>query len=52
MFKSMRDLTKQSREIQKTFDPGAQMAAATTQMAAAQELMAHQTRTASIVVSG
>jgi hypothetical protein len=52
MFRSMRQLQKQANEIQKDWDPGAQMAAGMDQMRAAQEMMAQQTQAANIAMSG
>jgi hypothetical protein len=52
MFRSMRQLQKQANEIQKDWDPGAQMAAGMEQMRAAQEHMAQQTQAANIAMTG
>lgn len=52
MFKSMRQLQKQAKEIDKTFDPGKQMTDATAKMAAAQQMMAEQTKAANISATG
>jgi len=52
MFRSVRQLQKQANEIQKDWDPGAQMAAGMDQMRAAQEMMAQQTQAANIAMSG
>ena len=52
MFRSMRQLQKQANEIDKTWDPGAQMAAGMEQMRAAQEQMAQQTQAANIAMTG
>lgn len=52
MFRSMRQLQKQANEIDKTWDPGAQMAAGMEQMRAAQEHMAQQTQAANIAMTG
>lgn len=52
MFRSMRQLQKQANEIDKTWDPGAQMAAGMEQMRAAQEHMAQQTQAANIATTG
>ncbi|MBI5311413.1 MAG: hypothetical protein HZB14_10380 [Actinobacteria bacterium] len=52
MFKSMRDLQKQANEINKDWDPGAQMAAGMEQMKAANEMMAQQTQAANLAMSG
>jgi hypothetical protein len=52
MFKSMRDLQKQSKEINKNWDVGAQLDDAQTRMAAANEMMAQQTAAANIAATG
>ena len=52
MFKSMRDLQKQSKEIQKNWDVGAQLDDAQARMAAANEMMAQQTAAANIAATG
>lgn len=52
MFKSMRDLQKQANEINKDWDPGAQMAAGMEQMKAANEMMAQQTQAANLAMTG
>lgn len=52
MFKSMRDLQKQANEINKDWDPGAQMAQGMEQMKAANEMMAQQTQAANLAMSG
>lgn len=52
MFKGMRDLHKQANEINKDWDPGAQMAAGMEQMKAANEMMAQQTQAANLAMSG
>lgn len=52
MFKSMRDLQKQSNEINKDFDPGQQMKDGMAQMQAANEMMAQQTQAANLALSG
>lgn len=52
LFKSMRDLQKQANEINKNWDPAAQMAAAQTSMQNAQAMMAQQTAAANLAVSG
>ena len=52
MFRSMRDLSKQANEIQKDWDPGAQMAQGMESMRAAQEMMAQQTQAANIAMTG
>lgn len=50
--KGMRDLQKQANEINKDFDPGAQMAAGMEQMKAANEMMAQQTQAANLAMTG
>lgn len=52
MFKSMRDLQKQSNEISKDWDPGQQMKDGMAQMAAANDMMAQQTQAANLALSG
>jgi hypothetical protein len=52
MFKSMRDLQKQSNEINKDWDPGQQMKDGMAQMEAANEMMAQQTAAANIAMNG
>lgn len=52
MFRSMRQLNKQAKEIQKDWDPGAQMAAGMESMRQAQEMMAQQTQAANIATTG
>jgi len=52
LFKNMRDLTKQARELQDNMDVGAQLENAQTQMAAANEMMAQQTAAANAAVTG
>ena len=52
MFRSMRQLQKQANEIQKDWDPGAQMAAGMESMRQAQEMMAQQTQAANIAMTG
>jgi len=52
MFKSMRDLQKQSKEIQKNWDVGAQLNDAQARMAAANDMMAQQTAAANIAATG
>jgi len=44
IFKDLNALKKQAKEIDKTFDPGAQMREGKQRMAAAQEMLAQQTR--------
>ena len=51
-FKSLNDLQKQSKEINKNWDVGAQLADAQTQMANANALMAQQTAAANAATSG
>jgi hypothetical protein len=52
MFKSMRDLQKQSKEMQKNWDVGAQLGDAQSRMAAATDMMAQQTAAANIATTG
>jgi hypothetical protein len=52
MFKSMRDLQKQAKEIDKTWDPGQQMKDGMSRMQAANEMMAQQTQAANLAMSG
>ncbi|MEX2197098.1 MAG: hypothetical protein WD844_17635 [Thermoleophilaceae bacterium] len=52
LFKGMRDLQKQANEINKTWDPGAQLQQAQAQMESANELMAQQTAAANAAVTG
>jgi hypothetical protein len=52
MFKSLRDLQKQSDEINKNWDVGAQLADAQARMQDAQEMMAQQTAAANAAVTG
>ena len=52
MFKSLRDLQKQSDEINKNWDVGAQLEDAQARMQDAQEMMAQQTAAANAAVSG
>jgi hypothetical protein len=52
MFKGLRDLQKQSKELQKNMDVGATMANAQAQMAGAQEMMAQQTKAANAATNG
>lgn len=51
-FKSVRDVYKQSKEIQKDWDVGAQLAGAQSNMAAATQMMAQQTEAANISATG
>jgi hypothetical protein len=51
-FKSLNDLQKQSNEINKNWDVGAQMADAQAQMANANALMAQQTAAANAATNG
>jgi hypothetical protein len=51
-FKSVRQLEKQAKEIDKTWDPGAQMKNASQRMAAATQMMAQQTEAANISATG
>lgn len=52
LFKSLRELQKQSDEINKDWDVGAQLADAQTRMQDAQEAMAQQTAAANAALSG
>jgi sRNA-binding protein len=52
LFKSMRDLNKQSQEINKNWDVGAQLEDAQARMADANEMMAQQTAAANAATSG
>ena len=52
MFKAMRDLQKESRDIQKTWDPGQAMKDGSARMAAAQEQMAQMTKQANLQTTG
>lgn len=52
LFKGMRDLQKQAKEVSKGWDPGAQMANAQQQMQAASAMMAQQTEAAKIATTG
>jgi hypothetical protein len=52
IFKSMRELQKQSDEINKNWDVGAQLEDAQARMAEAQEMMAQQTAAANAAVTG
>ena len=51
-FKSMRDLQKQSNEINKNWDVGAQLEDAQVRMQGAQEMMAEQTAAANAALTG
>jgi hypothetical protein len=51
-FKSMNELSKQSKEIQKNFDPGAQMAGGMEKMKQANAMMAAQTQAANLAMTG
>lgn len=51
-FKSMNELNKQAKEINKNFDPGQQMKDGMAQMAQANEFMAQQTQAANLAVAG
>lgn len=51
-FKSMVDLSKQAREIQGTWDPGAQLENAQASMQNAQAMMAQQTAAANLAATG
>lgn len=51
-FKSVSDLNKQSKEIQKNFDPGQQMQDGMARMKEANEMMAAQTQAANLAVGG
>jgi hypothetical protein len=50
--KDINTLKKQAKEIDKTFDPGAQMRAGKERMAAAQQMMAQQTTAAQLASTG
>jgi hypothetical protein len=52
MFKSMRDLQKETREISKNWDPGQQRKDGMARMAAAQERMAQMTKQANLQATG
>jgi hypothetical protein len=52
LFKSLRELQKQSDEINKNWDVGAQLADAQTRMQDAQEAMAQQTAAANAALTG
>lgn len=51
-FKDMRNLQKQANEINRTWDPAAQMASAQAQMQNAQTMMAQQTAAANLAMTG
>lgn len=51
-FKSMNELNKQAKEINKDWDPGQQMKDGMAQMAAANEMMAAQTQAANLSMTG
>lgn len=51
-FKSMNDLNKQAKEINKNFDPGQQMQDGMARMQEANAMMAAQTQAANLAVSG
>jgi len=51
-FKDINTLKKQAKEIDKTWDPGAQMRAGKDRMAAAQEMLAQQTAVMSLSTTG
>lgn len=51
-FKSLNELNKQGKEINKNFDPGQQMKDGMAQMQQANEMMAAQTQAANLAVSG
>jgi hypothetical protein len=50
--KDINTLKKQAKEIDKTFDPGAQMRAGKERMAAAQQMMAQQTAAMQLTTTG
>jgi hypothetical protein len=50
--KDINTLKKQAKEIDKTFDPGAQMREGKQRMAAAQEMMAQQTAAMQLATTG
>jgi hypothetical protein len=52
IFKSMRELQKQSDEVNKNWDVGAQLEDAQARMADAQEMMAQQTAAANAATTG
>jgi hypothetical protein len=51
-FKSMSDLNKQAKQIEKTFDPGQQMKDGMAKMTAANAMMAAQTQAANLALTG
>jgi hypothetical protein len=51
-FKSMYQLDKQARQIDKNWDVGAQLAGASDRMAAATQMMAQQTEAANLAATG
>jgi hypothetical protein len=51
-FKSLNDLNKQAKEIDKTFDPGQQMKDGMAKMQEANAMMAAQTQAANLSMSG
>ena len=51
-FKSMNELQKQSKEIQKNYDPGQQMADGMERMKEANAMMAAQTQAANLSMTG
>lgn len=51
-FKSLNDLNKQAKEINKDWDPGQQMKDGMAQMEAANQMMAQQTQAANLAMSG
>ena len=51
-FKSMNELQKQSKEINKNFDPGQQMADGMEKMKEANAMMAAQTQAANLSMTG
>jgi roadblock/LC7 domain-containing protein len=52
LFKSVRELNKQGKEISRNWDVGAQLADAQASMAAANEMMAQQTAAANVAATG
>lgn len=52
LFKSIRDLNAQSKEINEDWDPGAQAQDAVEQMKAANQMMADQAETAKLATEG
>lgn len=51
-FKSMNELNKQAKEINKDWDPGQQMKDGMAQMEAANQMMAQQTQAANLAMAG